>query len=84
MTRINVEITDTFGGEANYSWWKRESMEVIECLSRAVLVRKAKALMGWTGLRCVTTDYGLMIELRPQGMCQVMFITPEDYHNVKG
>lgn len=73
--KIQVEITDTFGHEANYSWVKRHNFEFIDTLSHYALVRRVKRFIGWTGKRCVTVDYGDMIELRPQGECQVAFIT---------
>lgn len=73
--KINVEVTDTFGHEANYSWVRRYEEEVTDCLSDYSIVRRVKRLIGWNGHRCVTTKYGDMIELRPFGICQVCFIT---------
>lgn len=29
MDKWNVELTDTFGGEANYSWVRRATIEVL-------------------------------------------------------
>ena len=73
--KLNIEVTDTFGHEANYSWVKRHELEVPECLSNYSVVRRVKALIGWNGRRCTTTDHGDMIELRPMGACLVCFIT---------
>jgi hypothetical protein len=73
--KVNIEVTDTFGHEANYSWVKRYILDVPMALSDYSVVRRAKAAVGWTGKRCVTVKYGDMIELRPYGVCQVCFIT---------
>lgn len=96
MEKWNVEYTDTFGGEANYSWVKRGSVDMPELThygytgstdgsySRAnrvanrELMRRAKALMGLTGIRGITTHYGDSIEFRPYNSCTVMFITYAD------
>jgi hypothetical protein len=89
-----VEITDTFGGEANYSWVKRETLTMPELTHygyngshgyakankafRRQLVRKAKAIAGWTGARCETVDYGDTVEIRPRNACMVAFVTYSD------
>jgi hypothetical protein len=73
--KVNIEVTDTFNGEANYSWVKRATLDVPEALSNYSVVRRAKAAVGWNGKRCVTVNYGDTIELRPYGECTVCFIT---------
>lgn len=60
-----LEVTDTFSGESNYAWVKRET--VPSHLSRRQLVLHLKRLMGITGERASTTDFGDMIEVRPKG-----------------
>lgn len=81
-----IEVTDTFGGEANYSWVRRETVDVPAAKhgddARAdqrrvnrLLVRRAKAFAGWTGMRCETSVYGDMIDIRPRGVCQVCFVS---------
>ena len=77
QTNIQWEVTDTFSGEANYSWVKRGVVETKpkEEFSNLAAVRRAKKAAGWEGVRCKTMDYGDMIELRPYGACVVMFIT---------
>ena len=72
--KVNVEVTDTFGGEANYSWVKRTEMQLMDALSKYSIVRRVKKEIGWSGQRCLTVDYGDTIELRPYGVCQVAFI----------
>ena len=77
QTNIQWEITDTFGGEANYGWVTRGVVETKpkEEFSNLTAVRRAKKAAGWNGMKCKTTDYGDMIELRPHGAYKVMFIT---------
>ena len=67
-----VEHTDTFGGEANYCWVNRYE---IPLGSRLATVRRAKALCGLTGVRCDVSDFGDGLEIRPRGLCQVVFIS---------
>jgi hypothetical protein len=76
-----IEVTDTFGGEANYSWVRRLRMESREGESNRSIVRRAKALEGWNGMRCETENYGDSFTLRPVGRsapCWVMFINWDD------
>ena len=68
----NLEHTDTFGGEANYSWVNRTKIEATD----KQIVRKAKAFAGFTGMRCAVDNYGDMISIRPVGRhapCQIVF-----------
>ncbi len=75
MHTYEVEVTDTFGGEANYSWVRRERFEAPEGATRRAIVRRAKSAAGLSGVRCDTHDYGDLIELRPRGACIVAFVT---------
>jgi len=70
-----AEFTDTYGGEANYSWVKRATIEGDSGLSNLAVLRRAKAALGLSGLRGKTHHYGDMIEFRPYGMACVMFVT---------
>ena len=87
----DIEYTDTFGGEANYSWLKRARVSMPELthygydgatnyaradrVFRRELMRKAKSEMGLSGVRGVTHDHGDMIEFRPYRSCTVMFVS---------
>jgi len=87
----SVEYTDTFAGEANYSWVRRARVDMPELthygydgssnfqhankIARRELMRKAKAEMGLTGVRGIVHDYGDMIEFRPYRSCTIMFIS---------
>lgn len=78
---IQYEVTDTFCGEANYSWVSRGVIKgkQSELFSNLAAVRRVKKEIGWNGIRCKVTDYGDMIELHPYGMLQVCFITFHEY-----
>lgn len=85
MNKYTVEYTDTFGGEANYSWVKRASLtEQMRCdgakelrACEARIRRKAKAAVGLSGVRGQWCDIGDVMEFRPYGMCTVLFVMPE-------
>ena len=81
QTNIQWEVTDTFGGEANYSWVKRGVIETkpMEEFSDLAAIRRVKKAIGWNGLRCETSDYGDTIELRPCGYNTVCFITFDSF-----
>jgi len=82
MIKYNIEVTDTFGGEANYSWVKRYSIEVAEDASDVAIVRAAKKAAGWKGWRCNTERVGEGFEMRPRdGTCVIMFIS-YDYNEI--
>lgn len=70
---VDVEYTDTFGGEANYCWVKRAELELPCGISDRELARRAKAAMGLTGVKGKGYHSGDMYEFRPYGSCTVMF-----------
>lgn len=86
----NVELTDTFAGEANYCWVRRASVSVPEWTAfsdfdgngrrepkayQRTVMRRAKAAVGMTGARGVTERVGDGYEFRPYGACVVLFVT---------
>lgn len=73
-----IEITDTFGGEANYSWVRRHSIEAPAEITDLALIRRAKRKAEWSGVRCKVSKYADTIEIRPVGMCCVLFIVPSE------
>lgn len=83
QTIINWELTDTFGGEANYSWVKRGNAPSHEGegFSDLAAIRRVKKAVGWSGIRCAVENYGDSITLRPAGMCQVCFISFHTFGN---
>ena len=76
--KFDIEITDTFGGEANYSWVRRHSLDAPEKITNLALVRRAKKKAEWSGIRCKVSRCGDTIEIRPVGMCCVLFIVPSE------
>lgn len=74
MTNILIEYTDTYGGEANYSWVKRETVAIPDTMSDLTLMRLAKRLMGLSGVKGKTYNHGDLIEFRPYRSCTVMFV----------
>lgn len=80
---VQFELTDTFGGEANYCWVRRETIPAAEAakLSDAAIIRRAKAFAGLTGHRCEKENYGDTIALRPRGVCWVLFINFNHYED---
>ncbi len=89
-----VEYTDTFGGEANYSWLRAATVHMPELthygydggmnyakanrIYNRELMRKAKAAVGLTGVRGRVANHGDMIEFRPYRIATVMFINYSD------
>ena len=81
-TTVHYEVTDTFGGDANYSWVKREQETDVDeqHTSKLAIVRRLKRLMGVTCQRCAVEDYGDQIVVRPVGRdapCIIGFATFE-------
>ena len=88
--RHEYEYTDTFSGEANYSWVRRGTVTMPELthygfdgssgyvranrIYERELVKRAKAAVGLTGIRGRTYHCGAFIEFRPYRMNTVLFI----------
>ena len=68
-----VEYTDTFGGEANYSWVTRATINA-STLNSAI--RQAKKFVGLTNHRCrrvcAASDFGAA--LKPANSCTILFV----------
>lgn len=73
----SVEYTDTFGGEPNYAWVRRTTIQAPADISNRALMRRAKRALGISGLRGRTIWDGDMLEFRPYRCCTVLFIIPE-------
>jgi len=90
----DVELTDTFGGEANYTWVRRETVSMPELthygydggtnyakankVYQRELMKAAKAAVGLTGVRGRVENYGDSVTFRPYGLLQIMFISWRD------
>lgn len=79
MSHYSIEVTDTFGGEANYCWVRRGTTQAT---SRRGQIEAAKRVAGWA-CRVKVVDFGDMIEVRPvstAGLLQVAFVTYRGDH----
>jgi hypothetical protein len=74
MITYNVEVTDTFDGEANYSWVRRYSFEAPANATDALLIRRAHKLSGYSGARYRKASFDDEIRLDYCGACIVCFI----------
>ena len=74
--KYQVELTDLFCGEANYSWVRRDEITLSDSVSDLAIVRAAKLALGISGTRCKRETIGETIQLKPYGSLIVAFITP--------
>ena len=74
--KVSAEFTDTYGGEANYSWVRRVELEVPDTLSDRAVVRRVKKALGLEGLRATRREhYGDFLTLWGLGGgCVVLFV----------
>jgi hypothetical protein len=70
-----VEYTDTFAGEANYSWVRRAIIEAPANAAASLIMRRAKKALGLSGARGRTIQFGEVIEFRPHGRATVLFVS---------
>lgn len=69
-----IEFTDTFCGEANYSWVKRAIFEAPDNATQRTIIRRAKRALGLTA-RHRSYDFGNCIQLDFIGEHTRAFIT---------
>ena len=63
MCKYSIEMTDTFGGEANYSWLRTACIEAPCDASSKLLIRRAKKALGISAPHKPPQDFGDMIRL---------------------
>ena len=73
MVTWDIEVTDTFSGQANYSWVRRGKLRVPDDISDLALVRRIKSVAGYSGIRGQTSVSGGSVEIRFPGRCVVIF-----------
>ncbi|NYG46379.1 hypothetical protein GGD67_003850 [Bradyrhizobium sp. IAR9] len=73
--KMDVELTDTFGGEANYSWVKRATLTFPVGASDRAIMRAAKQAMGLSAVRGRLDSHGDAFEFRPYRTATVMFVS---------
>ena len=84
MTRYQVEMTDTFGGEANYCWVRRATIDAVSidrtpnAARISKLIKRAKEELGIVGRHIVTMCDPDMIRIDMQGAALCIFIYPEE------
>jgi hypothetical protein len=88
----DVEMTDTFGGEANYDWVKRVVVPVTQSTYRMGNVvkernyrenrirRATKKALGISGMPGRWENHGDYIVFRPYKLCQIMFVAWHNCH----
>lgn len=72
--KMDVEFTDTFGGEANYCWVKRATLTLPVGSSDRAIMRAAKAAMGLSAVRGRLDSHGDGFAFRPYRSATVMFV----------
>ena len=91
MNKYQIEYTDTFCGEANYSWVRRKTIYMPELTAYGYdgatnyfaankryereLMRRAKAAVGLTGARGRKDSWGDTLAFYPYRAATVMFIS---------
>jgi hypothetical protein len=80
--KARITVTDTFGGEVNYSWMKSFSITFPETVTDLAMVRQVKKRIQWNGLPCSVLNFGDFIEIRPRknGYNVVCFV---DFQSMK-
>jgi hypothetical protein len=85
LMTVTVTHTDTYCGEANYSWARQYEFDEWSGAARRTIVMRAKREAGLTGVSCDVADYGDQLTIKPRGLCQILFVdfkeqTSEDNH----
>lgn len=70
----NIEVTDTYGGEANYCWVRRYTIPSKKDETDLQVIRRAKKAAGLTGVRCRSQNYGDSWRLDICGAAICMFV----------
>lgn len=74
--QYNIEMTDTFAGEANYCWLRHATIDAPSDATSRILVRRAKRALGLGPCRHRTSDWGDLIRLDLSDNPICIFITP--------
>ena len=77
MTTWNLETTDTFGGEANYCWCDRQTLELPDNLTERQLVCALRKAAGLNGTNAKTETMGDGYRWSHPGACIVTFASPD-------
>jgi len=72
---FEFEMTDTFGGQPNYSWVNRYSIQLPSDFADRDLKNFAKELFGLTGVRGEWDGYSDELEFRPHAEPIIVFVS---------
>jgi len=77
MIEVLCEYTDTFGGDANYSWVRRATLKLPAGVKDRALMKAAKTALNLVGVRGKWDNFcgGDHLTFRPYGMCTVLIVT---------
>ena len=75
--KVNIEITDTFSGEANYSWVNRASFDMPDNASTRQILKRVRDHFGISCRLYKVLDTFDLLRYNFQGQCVCMFITVE-------
>jgi hypothetical protein len=70
----NIEVTDTFGGETNYSWVRRYTIPSKRGDTQRGVITRAKRAAGLSGVKGETAWYGDAGDFRPRRACIAMLV----------
>lgn len=73
IEHYHYKYTNTFGGEFNYAWLRSGR---VEAKSQLAAVRKIKAMLGLSGVKCKREEWHEGMSLKPSGSCTIVVITP--------
>ena len=73
--KLEIEYTDTFGGEANYSWCRRREITLPDDATDAQIKRAAKQALKLSGIRGKWEKIDDDLVFRPSGIHTILFIS---------
>ena len=82
MKTFDVTLTDTYGGEANYSWVQRAVIKTKDKITAKGIGTHARAAVGMTGVRSsMFVDFGDSIQIEFKKDNLILFIKPQTEAN---
>ena len=75
--KVFVEFTDTFGGQPNYVWVRRATVELPCDITNKAIMRRLKKAVGITGMLGRSDAHGDTWEFRPYNLCAILMARVE-------
>ena len=72
--KVMAELTDTFGGEANYSWVRRCEVTLPDNAGMHMILRKVREELGITGKLRKDFDSGELVRFKLDKHCICLFL----------